>query len=44
MTGESLLFDIWIHDLTGDLREEIRGVIMRDVSGGRVKPPDWVLY
>ena len=44
MIGESLLFDIWIHDLTGDLHEEIRGVIMRDVSGGRVKPPGWVLY
>jgi hypothetical protein len=42
--GESLLFDIWIHDLAGGLREEIRGVIMRDVSGGRVKPPGWVLY
>jgi hypothetical protein len=44
MTGESLLFDIWIHDLTGDLCEEIRGVIMKDVSGGRIKPPGWVLY
>lgn len=43
-TGESLLLDIWIHDLTGDLREEIKGMIMRDVSGGRVKPPGWVLY
>jgi hypothetical protein len=42
--GESLLFDIWIHDSTGGLREEIRGVIMRDVSGGRIKPPGWVLY
>jgi len=44
VTGESLLFDIWIHDVSGDLREEIRGVIMKDVSGGRVKPPGWVLY
>ena len=43
-TGESLLFDICIHDLAGHLREEIRGAIMRDVSGGRVKPPGWVLY
>ncbi len=42
--GESLLFDIWIHDLAGVLREEIKGVIMRDVSGGRIKPPGWVLY
>jgi hypothetical protein len=44
VTGESLKFDIYIHDAEGDLREEIRGVIMRDVSGGRVKPPEWVLY
>ena len=43
-TRESLLLDIWIHDLTGDLHEEIRGVIMRDVSSGRIKPPGWVLY
>ena len=42
--GESLFFDIWIYDLAGDIREEITGVIMRDVSGGRVKPPDWVLH
>jgi hypothetical protein len=41
--GESLLFDIWIHGTEGGLREEIRGMIMRDVSGGRVKPPAWVL-
>jgi hypothetical protein len=44
VNGESLHFDIWIHDSAGGLREEIRGVIMRDVSGGRVKPPDWILY
>jgi hypothetical protein len=43
VTGESLKFDITIHDSEGGLREEIRGVVMRDVSGGRVKPPDWVL-
>ena len=42
VTGKSLQFDIWIHDLTGGLREEIRGVIMRDISGGRIKPPGWI--
>lgn len=41
---EVLRFDIWIHDSAGSLCEEIRGVLMRDVSGGRVKPPEWVLY
>jgi hypothetical protein len=44
VTGESLKFDIWIRDSAGGLREEIRGVVMRDVSGGRIKPPNWVLY
>jgi hypothetical protein len=44
VTGTSLRFDIWIHDMAGGLREEIRGVLMRDVFGGRVKPPDWILY
>ena len=42
--GESLTFDIWIHDSTGNLREEIRGLIMRDVFGGRIRPPDWIVY
>lgn len=41
---ESLKFDIWIHDSSGNLCEEIRGVIMRDVFGGRIRPPDWVVY
>ena len=42
-TGKSLQFDIWIRDSAGNLYEEIRGVVMRDVSGGRLKPPRWVL-
>ena len=43
-TEKSLQFDIWIRDSAGILCEEIRGVVMRDVSGGRIKPPRWVLY
>ena len=43
-TEKSLQFDIWIRDSAGSLCEEIRGVVMRDVSGGRIKPPCWVLY
>jgi phosphopantetheinyl transferase len=42
-TGDVLRFDIWIFNGEGDLCEEIRGVTMKDVSRGRVKPPDWVL-
>jgi len=41
--GESLKFNIWIHDASGNLREEVLGVIMRDVFGGRVRPPDWIV-
>ena len=41
-TGDDLIFDIRIYDMAGGLREVIRGVAMKDISGGRVKPPDWV--
>ena len=39
-----LSFDMAIYDRTGNLREFIRGVKMRDVSGGRIKPPLWVRH
>jgi Polyketide synthase dehydratase len=42
-TEKFLQFDIWIRDSAGSLCEEIRGLVMRDVSVGRVKPPRWVL-
>ncbi len=35
-------FDIWLHDQDGRLREMVRGVAMKDVSGGRMMPPAWV--
>ncbi|MFH1152693.1 MAG: polyketide synthase dehydratase domain-containing protein [Pseudomonadota bacterium] len=35
-------FDIWIVDSKGVLCETIQGVMMRDVSGGRIRPPDWI--
>ncbi|RJR48892.1 MAG: 4'-phosphopantetheinyl transferase superfamily protein, partial [Desulfobacteraceae bacterium] len=38
-----LLFDIWIYDERGDLFESACGVSMRDVSAGRMKPPQWVV-
>jgi phosphopantetheinyl transferase len=37
-----LTFDMAIYDPAGCLRDFIRGVKMRDVSGGRVKPPLWI--
>ncbi len=39
-----LSFDMAIYDRTGNLREYIRGVKMKDVSGGRIKPPQWVRH
>jgi phosphopantetheinyl transferase len=43
-TGPDLItFDIRIYDESGDLYESARGVSMRDVSAGRMKPPGWVI-
>jgi hypothetical protein len=38
----ALVFDIRITDAEDLLFEVARGVRMRDVSGGRLKPPDWI--
>jgi 4'-phosphopantetheinyl transferase EntD len=35
--------DIWIHDTDGSPCEFIGGVDMRDVTGGRAKPPPWLM-
>jgi len=40
--GATLRFDILIAGGDGRLAEVIRGVAMRDISGGRRKPPAWV--
>lgn len=40
---ELLLFDILLMDPDGRLRESARGVAMRDPSGGRLTPPDWIM-
>jgi hypothetical protein len=42
---QRLVFDIDITDEVrgkGRLCEAVRAVVMRDVSGGRLKPPDWL--
>lgn len=38
---KSFLADILIYTLEGSLCEKLRGVIMKDVSGGRTLPPAW---
>ncbi|MGV8058165.1 MAG: polyketide synthase dehydratase domain-containing protein [Smithellaceae bacterium] len=40
--GKSFVFDAWICDLQGNVCEEITGIQMQDVSGGRMKPPEWI--
>ncbi len=39
---ESLVFDAWIYDLRGVMHEAIGGIRMRDVTQGRVHPPQWI--
>ena len=38
-----LIFDIWIYDDNGNLFEGACGVHMRDVSAGRMMPPQWIV-
>jgi phosphopantetheinyl transferase len=40
--GNVLQFDIWIYDAEGNLREEIIGMMMKDIFGSRAKPPEWI--
>jgi phosphopantetheinyl transferase len=40
--GGVLSFDLWIYDSAGALCEEVRGLHMRDVSGGTLHPPKWI--
>ena len=40
--SKALVFDIWICDHNGVFYETALNVLMGDVSGGRMKPPQWV--
>jgi len=42
VTSDELIFDIQIWEESGVLCESIKGLRMRDVSGGRMKPPAWI--
>lgn len=39
---EPLLFDVWIFDQNGVLCETIHSLRMRDVTQGRMRPPQWI--
>ena len=43
MSPDQLVFDIRIYDGGGNLFEGAYGVRMRDVSAGRMKPPQWII-
>ncbi len=38
-----LIFDIWIYGQNGEVYEGVLGVLMRDVSAGRMQPPPWII-
>lgn len=41
-TEDELLYDLCIVDEQEQVRETVRGLRMRDVSHGRIKPPAWI--
>ncbi|MGD0277777.1 MAG: polyketide synthase dehydratase domain-containing protein [Smithella sp.] len=42
VTKESLILDAWIYNLDDVMCESISGIQMRDVSLGRLSPPQWI--
>jgi hypothetical protein len=39
---EPLIFNALIYDLDGIIYESVSGIQMRDVTQGRLRPPDWI--
>ena len=39
---DELVYNLWIIDQAGKIRERMTELRMRDVSGGRIKPPAWI--
>lgn len=42
VSREPLIFDAWIFDQKGTICESISGLRMRDVTQGRMRPPQWI--
>jgi len=40
---DRFLVDIWITDMDGVFQEAVLDVVMKDVSGGRIRPPSWIV-
>lgn len=43
-THDTMRFDIRITDNKNILHEEIKGLLLRDISAGKTKPPQWIKY
>jgi hypothetical protein len=39
----NLICDLWIWDRKGRFFEAVSGLVMRDVTGGRKRPPQWIM-
>jgi len=42
VTQDALVFDAWIYDKDDKLCESINGIQMKDVTKGRMRPPEWI--
>ncbi len=42
VSKNSFLTDLMIYSMKGELYERLRGIVMKDVSGGKIYPPSWV--
>lgn len=42
VSHEPLIFDAWIFDQNGVICESISGLRMRDITKGRMRPPQWI--
>ena len=42
ISRDPLIFNAWIFNADGIICEEISGLRMRDITGGKMKPPEWI--
>jgi len=43
MKDAVLIFDLWIYDIEGMLFQAVKGLQMKDVSAGKMRPPGWIV-
>ena len=42
VSREPFIFDAWIYEQNGTINESILGLRMRDITRGRMRPPQWI--